>query len=52
MAQYKFLKKKTFEKLEDFENRINETAQGGWQVLNFQYVGSSILVLFEKNKHT
>lgn len=50
MPQYKFLKKGTFEKLESFENRMNETAGSGWKVVNFTHDHNVILVLFEKNR--
>jgi len=50
MAQYKFLKKKAFEKLDDFESRVNESAMGGWHVINFTQDHGGILVMLEKNK--
>lgn len=50
MAQYKFLKKGSFENLEKFENKVNEVANSGWKVLNFTQDHGGIIVLFEKNR--
>jgi len=50
MLSYKFLRKKVFERLEQFEGRINDEATRGWQVVNFTGDGNGILVLLEKKR--
>ena len=50
MANYKFLKRKNFEKIERFESRINEEAARGWRVVNFVQHGAGQLVLLEKER--
>jgi len=48
MTTYKFLRRKTFEKLEGFESRLNDEAARGWRVVNF--VPHGPMVLLEKER--
>lgn len=50
MTNYKFLKRKNFEKLDSFEARINEEAGRGWRAINFVQAGAGQLVLLEKER--
>lgn len=51
MVTYKFLKKKTFEKIDRFESRINEEASKGWVVVNFTGDGQhSVAVLLKRER--
>ena len=50
MTSYKFLKRKTFEKLENFEARLNEEAGRGWKAVSFVQVETGQIVLLERAK--
>ena len=50
MPNYKFLKKKAFEKIEKFEKRVNDMAMQGWKVINFTREHGEIVVLFERDR--
>jgi hypothetical protein len=49
MDRYRFLRKKSWESLEKFETRLNESTSRDWKVLNFVQDGG-ILVLLEREK--
>ena len=50
MANYKFLKKGTFESLDKFEKKVNEFSLKGWRAVSMGHDGASIIVLFEKER--
>ncbi len=38
------------ENLENFEKRVNETASGGWRIINFSETDRGMVVLFERER--
>jgi len=50
MQQYKFLKKGAFESLDKFEKKLNEVANTGWKVINFDYDHGGVVVLLERSR--
>ena len=50
MANYKFLKKGTFESLDKYEKKVNEFSQKGWKVVNMGLHGADLVILFEKER--
>ena len=50
MNNYKFLKQKSFEKMESFEKRLQETMGQGWKVNSFTSDHGSIIVLLERER--
>ncbi len=50
MGRYMFLEKKTLEKMDTFEKRVNETASAGWRIVNFTETHRGITVLFERER--
>jgi hypothetical protein len=53
MDKYRFLKKKTFESLEKFEQRLNHECNNGWRVVSIASDSSYGLValLERESKH-
>ena len=50
MNNYKFVKQKTFEKLDKFEKRVNDTINQGWKVNSFASDHGVITVLLERER--
>ncbi|WP_370089868.1 hypothetical protein [Ekhidna sp.] len=50
MNSYKFIKQKTFEKLESFEKRMQEYIGQGWKVHSFTSDHRTIIVMLERER--
>ncbi len=50
MGNYKFLKQKSFEKLEKFEKRLNDATSQGWKLNSFSSDHGSITALLERER--
>jgi hypothetical protein len=52
IGKYKILRRKAFESIEKFENRLNEECAKGWRAISIASEHSGIIVLLEReNKH-
>lgn len=50
MNNHKFLKQKTFESLEKFEKRLQETISQGWRVHGFTSDHRTIIVMLDRDR--
>lgn len=46
--KYRLIKKRAFESLEKFEQRLNEECVGGWKAISISDTNGSITVLLER----
>ena len=48
VGKYKILRRKAFESLEKFENRLNDECAKGWRAISIGTEHSGIVVLLER----
>lgn len=52
IGKYRILRRKAFESLGKFENRLNEECAKGWRAISISTEHAGIIVLLEReNKH-